>query len=51
MRPRFIGKVLRGGRSRGPAQRIAREVKTERVVQVFEAIFAEVRNDRRATVR
>jgi hypothetical protein len=51
MRAPFISTVIQRGRTRGPAQRIAHEVKTERVVHVFEAIFAEARNDRRVTVR
>jgi hypothetical protein len=59
MRPRFTGNialalagaVVRRDRTRGRAKRIAHELKTERVVQVFEAIFAEARNDRRVAVR
>jgi predicted dinucleotide-binding enzyme len=43
--------VVQRDRTRGRAQRIARELKTERVVHVFEAIFAEARNDRRVAVR
>jgi hypothetical protein len=59
MRPRFTGNialalagaVVRRDRTRGRAKRIAHELKTERVVHVFEAIFAEARNDRRVAVR
>jgi predicted dinucleotide-binding enzyme len=43
--------VVQRDRTRGRAQWIARELKTERVVHVFEAIFAEARNDRRVAVR
>jgi hypothetical protein len=41
--------VVQRDRTRGRAQRIAHELKTERAVHVFEAIFAEAR--RRVTVR
>jgi hypothetical protein len=51
MSPRFIGKVIERDRTRGRAQRIARGLRTERVVRVFEEIFAEARNERRVSVR
>jgi hypothetical protein len=43
--------VVQRDRARGRAQRIARELKTERIARVFEAIFAEAHNGRRVTVR
>jgi hypothetical protein len=42
MRPHFIGNIARA---------VAGAVRTERVVHVFEAIFAEACNDRRVTFR
>ena len=43
--------VVPRDRSRGRAQRIAQELKTEHVVHVFEAIFADAGSERRVTVR